>query len=93
MFESKVSNKTINEIIRASDLSGITEHYVLKLKTYFKELIEQETMDLLLSKLPVENIETLTKYKQFMSSESWLLIKDEFFEKEQKKLDSLKEQV
>lgn len=93
LFESKVSNKTINEIIRASDVTGITEHHVLKLKTYFKELIDQETMDFLLSKLPVENIETLTKFKQFMSSKSWLQKKEEFFAKEQKKLDSLKEQI
>ena len=93
LFETKVSDKTANEIIRASDISGITEHHVLKLKKYLKELIEQETMDFLLLKLAVDNIETLTKFKQLMSSKSWLLKKEEFFIKEQQKLDYLKEQV
>lgn len=93
LFQSKLPNNTVNEIIRESDITNINEHNVLKLKTLFKDFVEQKTMDYLLSKLPVESIETLTKYKQFMSNEAWLIKKEEYFANEQKKLDDLRKQI
>ena len=93
LFETKLSNKDVNQIIRESHIIGLSEHTIFKLKTHFKDQIEQETMDYLLSQLPIENIERLTKFKQYMSHKAWLLKKEEFFSNEQKKLDSLKDTI
>ncbi len=93
LFETKLSNKEVNQIIRESHIIGLSEHSILKLKTHFKDQIEQETMDFLLSKLPIENIERLTKFKQYMSNKAWMLMKEEFFSNEQKKLDDLRKQI
>jgi len=93
LYESKVSNRIINEIIRNSDVSEVNEHQVLKFKQYYKDLVEVATMDFLLSSLPVDNIETLTKFKPLMSPEAWAKKKNDYFAKEQAKLDKLKEQI
>jgi L-serine dehydratase len=34
--------------------------------------------------IPIENIERLTKFKQYMSNKAWMLKKEEFFSNEQK---------
>ena len=93
LFESKVSKSIINQIIRESDISDINEHQVIKLEKYYKDFIEQETMDFLLSHLQIDNIETLTRFKQFMSHNAWLIQKEEYFANEQSKLDALKKNI
>lgn len=95
LFKSKLSTDIVNDIIRKSDVSEINEQHVLQIKRYYKDSVEIETMDYLLSLLPIENIETLTRYKPLMSIEAWSKKKDEFFEQEQEqeKLNKLKNQL
>jgi len=93
LFNSKTSKVVVNQIIRESNISDINEHQVLKMKDFYKDNIEQETMDFLLSKLPISLLETLTRYKPLMSYDAWSIKKEEFFAKEQSRLDTLKRKV
>jgi transcriptional regulator with XRE-family HTH domain len=93
LFGTKVAIKRINEIIRESDMTAMTEYDVLKMNDRYKGLIEQETMDFLLSRLPIDSIEALTKYKRFMSHDAWLLVKNSYFSKAQEALDTLKKKI
>lgn len=93
LFSSKTSKAVVNQIIRESCTIDINEHQVLKMKDFYKDNIEQETMDFLLSKLPITLLETLTRYKPLMSYDAWSIKKEEFFDKEQSRLDTLKRKV
>lgn len=93
LFDSKVSKSVVNQIIRESDISDIHEHQALKMEEFYKDLIEQETMDFLLSHLSIDNIETLTRFKSYMTNNAWLSKKEEYFAKEQEKLDTLKKHI
>jgi transcriptional regulator with XRE-family HTH domain len=93
LFDTKVSKATVNEIIRNSNISEINEHQVIKMKTFYNEFIEEKTMDTLLSQLPVNDLETLTRFKPLMSKDAWQVKKAEYFAYEQGKLDKQKNQI
>lgn len=90
LFDSELTNETVNSIIRESDRQNIKESNVMKMLNAYKGKIDQMTIDVLFTELGISNLDTLVKYKQFVSEDCWNKMKNTFFDSEMKKLEILK---
>jgi len=93
LFNSNLNNDTVNKIICESQIVELPPYKIESSIKLYKEKLSQISVDRMLSSINIDSLETLKRLKAFASVEFFNTVKEKYFEKEQEKLKSIKDDV
>jgi len=93
LFESNLDPEIASEIVSESQIVELSQHQIEKLLTSYSGKLTQLLIDKLVSNISVEDIYTLQWLKRYASPSLFDATKKKFFQKEQEKLDALKQEI
>lgn len=93
LFNSHLSNNTVNKIICESQIVELPPYKIETFIKFYKEKLSQISIDKMLSSINIDSLETLKRLKPYASEEFFNTVKDKYFEKEQEKLNTIKDEV
>lgn len=93
LFETRLSQDHINDIVTNSQISEFSQHQIDQLLKAYQGKLSQVLIDKLIVSITIDNPETLQWVKRHASSSLFDTIKEQYFQKEQEKLDALKNEI
>lgn len=93
LFETSLSLDIINDIFIKSQNVEFPQHQMDQLFKSYKGKLSQAVIDKLLASSTIDTLDTLNWLKRYASSNLFNSRKEQYFQKEQEKLDALKNEI